>query len=361
MRKDGVELPIKNNVKPDTVLKTFWKNNQRFADLFNTVLFNGNTILKPNDLKEVDTDVSSIIKFNGHADTVQRILDVVRKTAYGADFIIWSLENQEKIHYAMPLRHMVADSLIYLKEYNELVAKNRNEKNFDTSDEFLSGLQKGDRLHPVINLCIYYGKEDWDGPFNLVDMLVMPEYLKPLISDYKMNLIQVRKSENLCFKNQDINNLFELIRSIYNKDYDSFQRMYKDKKLSTELGLTLGSVVNSQAIIKQVLAVKEKGSDPNMIDPFEEMLEEMKKREGEKAKREGRRQGLLEGKLEGIREGKIEGIREGKIEGIREGKIEGTINICKKFHINQEETLKNLIEEFALPDDKAKEYMNMYW
>ena len=77
-------MAIKNNVKPDTVLKTFWKNNQ----------------------------------------------------------------------------HMIADSLIYLKEYNEITAKNRNEKNFDTSDEFLSGLQKSDRLHPVISLCIYYGKED---------------------------------------------------------------------------------------------------------------------------------------------------------------------------------------------------------
>lgn len=114
-------------------------------------------------------------------------------------------------------------------------------------------------------------------------MLIMPEYLKPLVSDYKMNLIQVRKSEDLCFKDQDINNLFELIRSIYNKDYNSFQRMYKNKELSTELGLTLGSVVNSQRIINQVLAVKEKGSDSNMTDPFEEMLEEMKKQEGKKS------------------------------------------------------------------------------
>ena len=62
-------MAIKNNVKPDTVLKTFWKNNQRFADLFNTVLFEGNPILKPNDLKEADTDVSSIIKY----DTFQRM------------------------------------------------------------------------------------------------------------------------------------------------------------------------------------------------------------------------------------------------------------------------------------------------
>ena len=329
-------MAIKNNVKPDTVLKTFWKNNQRFADLFNTVLFEGNPILKPNDLREVDTDVSSIINYNGHADTVQRILDIVRKTAYGIDFIIWSLENQEKIHYAMPLRHMVADSLIYLKEYNEVVAKNRSEKNLSTSDEFLSGLTKEDRLHPVISLCIYYGKEDWDGPFTLVDMLVMPEYLRPLVSDYKMNLIQVRKSEHFCFENQDVSNLFELIRSIYNKDYEAFQRMYKDKELSTELGLTLGAVVNSQRIINQILEVEEKGSESNMTDPFDELLEEMKKREGEKAKREG--------------------IQEGKLEG-----IQVTINTCKKFHITQEEALKNLIEEFALSEGKAKEYMDLYW
>ena len=74
-----------------------------------------------------------------------------------------------------------------------------------------------------------------------------------------------------------------------------------------------------------------------MTDPFDEMLEEMKRKEGEK------------GRLEGKREGKLE------------GQIEGTINICKKFHVNQEETLRNLIEEFALSDDKAREYMNMYW
>ena len=78
--------------------------------------------------KEADTDISSVIKFNNHAETVQRILDVVRKTANGTDFIIWSLENQEKIHYSMPLRHMIADALIYLKEYNELSAKNKKKR-----------------------------------------------------------------------------------------------------------------------------------------------------------------------------------------------------------------------------------------
>ena len=308
-------------MKPDTILKTFWKNNHRFADLFNTELFEGNPVLKPNDLQEVDTDVSSIIKFNGHAETVQRILDVVRKTAYGVDFIIWGLENQEKIHYAMPLRHMIGDSLIYLKEYNEIAAKNRKEKEYSTSDEFLSALKKDDRLHPVISLCIYYGEKEWDGPFNLLDMLVIPEYLKPLVSDYRMNLIQVRQSENLCFQNQDISIVFDMIRSIYNKDYETFHEMYKDKTMSAELGLTVGSVVKSQAIINEVMKMEEKRSEVDMCDALQRWFDE----------------------------------------AVQKGKIEGVISTCRRFHISREETVRNLIEEFSLSKSRAEEYIKMYW
>lgn len=89
----------KNNIKPDTILKTFWRDNDHFADLFNAALFDGEQVLNPADLMEVDTDVSSVVKFNNHAETVQKVLDVVKKTAYGVDFVIWGLENQSKIHY----------------------------------------------------------------------------------------------------------------------------------------------------------------------------------------------------------------------------------------------------------------------
>lgn len=83
----------RNKVKPDTILKNFWKDNERFADLFNTAVFDGEQVINPSDLSEVDTDVSSLIKFNGHAETVQKVLDIVKKTAYGVDFVIWGLEN----------------------------------------------------------------------------------------------------------------------------------------------------------------------------------------------------------------------------------------------------------------------------
>lgn len=263
---------IRNKVKPDTVLKNFWRDNQRFADVFNTVLFNGKQVLKPEDLKEADTDISSVIKFNNHAETVQQILDVVRKTADGTDFIIWSLENQEKIHYAMPLRHMIADALIYLKEYNELSARNKKEKNYSSSDEFLSGLTKTDRLHPVIGLCIYYGEEKWDGPTNLVDMIQVTDDLKPMISDYKMNLLQIRSSKHFQFQNNDVQTVFDMVRLIYEEDYTNFNKRYKDKSISTELGLTIGSIVNSQRIINQSLIMEEREREIDMCKALENLF-----------------------------------------------------------------------------------------
>jgi len=73
--------------------------------------------------------------------------------------VILGLENQSKIHYAMPLRHMIGDAFSYLKEYKELEAKNKKYKNYKTKHEFLSKFQKTDRLHPIVTICIYYGED----------------------------------------------------------------------------------------------------------------------------------------------------------------------------------------------------------
>ena len=256
-------------MKPDTILKTFWRDNERFADLFNTVLFKGNSVLDPDELQEADTDLSSVLKMNGHVETIQKIFDVVKKTANGVEFIIWGLENQEKIHYAMPLRHMLNDSLAYLKECNEISAKHRKEKDTRTSGEFLSGLKKEDRLHPIISLCIYYGEDEWDGPVCLTDMLEISDELKPMISDYKLNLIQVKKCGEIKFRNNDINTVFDLVSLIYNQDYDKINNTYKNKAIDTELALVVGAVTNSQKIIDQAMRMEQEGEKMDMCKALE--------------------------------------------------------------------------------------------
>ena len=258
-KKEELKTKKQNKIKPDVILKTFWRNNERFADLFNAVVFNGRQILKPEDLTEVDTDLSSLLKMNGHVETIQRIFDVSKKTSDGVHFVIWGLENQDKVHYGMPLRHMLNDALTYLKECKELTARNRKEKNLKSSREFLSGIKKSDRLHPVISICLYYGEELWDGPLCLRDMLEIPDEVKEIVPDYKLNLVQVRNSENLLFHNQEVRSVFEITRSIYNREYDKINADYAGIELDTETALVIGSITKSQRIIDQALDVEQKG------------------------------------------------------------------------------------------------------
>lgn len=128
-----------DNVKSDVILKNFWRSNERFADLFNAVIFGGKEILHAECLEEMDTDVSGIIETKDYKETLTRSRDVVKKSAYGVEFIVMGIENQKHIHYAMPLRNMIYDALGYLKEYRELTHTFKNAKRKDkttTADEF---------------------------------------------------------------------------------------------------------------------------------------------------------------------------------------------------------------------------------
>lgn len=276
-------IKLKTKITPDTILKNFWKDNQRFADLFNACFFNGDSKLNPDDLTEVDTDISSLLHFHGYAETVKRIVDVVKKSAYGVDFVILGIENQSKIHYAMPLRHMISDAFSYLKEYNEIAKKYKKEKNYGSTDEFLSKMKKTDRLHSVLTICIYYGEDPWDGPRSLTDMLEIPDSFKPLISDYKFNLIELRKSEHLNFRNDDVNTIFNISRFIYDKKYDKITDIYKKKNISSELAMVIGCITESQTLINTAVESEQKGGNVNMCKALEELEER------------GRRAGRLEG------------------------------------------------------------------
>lgn len=285
-RSEVITIVTKNKIKTDTVLKEFWRDNERFADLFNAALFNGRPVIRPEELEESDTELSSILRLDDSMETVQRILDVVKKRMSGVDLVILGLENQQRVHYGMPLRVMLGDSLSYLKEYQEMERRNRREGNFETPGEFLSGLKKDDRLYPVMTLCVYYGQEEWDGPRSLTDMLSIPEELQPAVSDYRMNLLQVLESGDLPFQNKDVQEVFGICRDIYRKDWRHIKENWEE--ISAELAVVVGAITERPDFVR--LGMKEEGGDKvNMCRALEEL-----EKEGEIR---GRREGELNGKI----------------------------------------------------------------
>ena len=276
----------------DVIMKIFWRQNDRFADLFNAVLFNGRNVVKSDKLIEVDTDVSGEIFVDEYKETLKRSRDVVKKYYNGVEFNILGLELQQKVHLAMPLRTLLYDGLGYIKEYNEIKHENKKAAGKITSDEFLSGLKYSDRLHPVVTIVFYYSEKPWDGPTSLKDMMVeMPEELTSVFNDYKINLVQIKDSDKYNFSNEDVKALFDITRNIYNEDFDKIFREYSNKGVTKELIEMIGKITGNDEIA--AMAERKNGGDDMLCTAFENYRRD--------AEDEGRKEGKKEGKIELIR------------------------------------------------------------
>lgn len=163
-------------------------------------------------------------------------------------------------------------------------------------DEFLSGVTKEDRLHPVITLVIYVGEKEWDGPRSLKDMFVeVPEEFKPYLPDYKMNLLEVHYWEKYPFQNKEVKTLFGILKKCYQKEWESIVEEYPI--ISIEIADILENVIQ-----------------------FEGLSEMREDQEGGivmcQAMAELKHQYWLEGRSEGRSEGEQLGLLQGKSEGI---------------------------------------------
>lgn len=251
----------------DVSLKTFWRDNEHFEDLFNATVFNGKQVLKPNKLTEMDTDVSATIQSKSYNESITRNRDVVKKMSDGVEFNILGLEIQDKTHYAMPLRTMTYDALGYIKEYNDIKKHHKlNKDSFSSHEEFLSGINKSDRFHPIITLVLYYGESLWDGPTCLSDMMVsMPDNIKAYFSDYKLNLVQILDSDKYTFYNEDVRDVFNIIRNIYNDDFDSIYREYESRNVDIDV-MELICNITSVPKLMDLCTDTEQGGTVNMCE-----------------------------------------------------------------------------------------------
>ena len=204
----------------DVSLKTFWRDNEHFADLFNATVFNGKQVLKPDKLTEMDTDVSATIHSKSYNESITRNRDVVKKMSDGVEFNILGLEIQDKTHYAMP----------------------------------------------IITLVLYYGESLWDGPTCLSDMMIsMPDNIKAYFSDYKLNLVQILDSDKYTFYNEDVRDVFNIIRNIYNDDFDSIYREYESRNVDIDV-MELICSITSVPKLMDLCIDNEQGGTVNMCE-----------------------------------------------------------------------------------------------
>ncbi len=261
---------MKNVAEKDITEKILESYNDVFADIVNVLLFDGEEILREDEL--IDEDVRSAYKADGKIHELER--DTAKRwVRKNIRIACIGLENQTAADADMPLRVIAYDGAEYRAELNE---KGKNGR------------------YPVVTLVLYFGYEKhWDKPTNLIDCLDIPIEFKPYVKDYEINLFEIAYLTDEKVKK---------FKSDFRIVADYFVQMRKNKNYipspaemeHVQAVLHMMSVMTGDHRFEEVCSNNtEEGGNINMC----EVLDRIENR------------GIAKGREEGVREGITEMLR----------------------------------------------------
>ena len=257
--------------KNDVSWSIYFETRERFADFVNVCGCGGETVFRACDIQELDTRTVSTKTRDEKQTIMQR--DALCMAARGIQFVIIGIEYQETVNYTIPLTCMGYDLGEYQKQLRKIQKQNEDEGKPSDSGEFLYKFKKEDRLPPVITFVLYSG-EEWSGPKELTDIIDfkgLPESLKGMVSNYKINLIEIRKWEDTSVFKTDLRQVFDFIR--YSKDRGKLKDLIENNPEYKQLDEQAYDVIKEYAHVTE-LKVKAEGGKVNMCQALQEIIEE---------------------------------------------------------------------------------------
>lgn len=144
----------------------------------------------------------------------------------------------------------------YLRQKKLLSGKFRQNQVAVTKDEFLSGMQKGDKLIPEVTLVLYLGEKPWDGAKSLHEMLdfeEVPEEMREYIEDYRLHILDVKHTSDEELRKFPRDIRFMLLFIKYTEDKKALMRLKElagCEEVEEDTFETLSEYVNEPALIE---------------------------------------------------------------------------------------------------------------
>ena len=279
--------------KIDAITKEYLKRNDIFADVINYAVYGGEQVVQPDELIDQDpAELTLPYGDDGNVIAVQKFRDLLKgyiaKEYRGRIYAILGVESQAHIHYAMPVKVMLYENINYAAQISAIRKKHRKSRQeAETSEEFLSGFHKEDRLVPVITVTIYWGEKDWDGPRTLEEMIApVDEKMSRFIPKYELPLITPKEIKDYKMFHTEIGQVMEMLRVSGNKQImtDLLANNPLFEKMSRDAAVICNELLGLELKIEDKEVV-------NMSKAWEDY--------GLSKKTEGRAEGLAEGRAEG--------------------------------------------------------------
>ena len=156
----------------DTTEKLLEDYNDVFADIVNTLIFDGKERIKADSLEDNKTN-SAYKAEDGKLHEMER--DVSKYWKEGkTNLLVVGIENQTKAEKLMPARIIGYDGASYRSQLLKSTGRSSKKK-----------------LTPVVTIVLYFGLTRWNKPKNLKGILDIPTGLEDFVSDYKINVFEI--------------------------------------------------------------------------------------------------------------------------------------------------------------------------
>lgn len=169
----------------DIAEKVLEDYNDVFADIVNVLLFQGEQIVKPEQLE--DKTLRSSYKVDGKLREIVRDVgknwnqDTIRIACLG-------IENQTDSDADMPWRVISYDGA----EYRAQLIRDISSQDGGDDDIISTKKRRDVKRYPVVTLVLYFGYEKpWSSSKSLLDRLTVSDALKPYVQDYRINVFEI--------------------------------------------------------------------------------------------------------------------------------------------------------------------------
>ena len=347
----------------------------RFADFVNGIIFKGRQVVLPEQLEKVEGEYEILLEDKkGKTAGKTRYRDVIMRWKGEVDFCFFACENQSEIHYAMPVKDMLYDSLAYFEQIQELWKSHNEGKGQGLEPaEYLSHFRKEDKIYPIVTIVFYYGSKKWDGNKDLYSMFhlsgSMKEVLKEYIPNYWINVLDVNEIEDITRFKTDLQKILGMLKCRGNKEelvqyIRGNEPFFGNVDFNTQQAIA--EFLQSKELMGKFVKRSHKEEKYNMCKALEEFYQD-----GVEQGRQEMRSALDEYYQDGVEQGRQEmrsaldeyyqdGVEQGRQEA-KDESIKMLVEVSQEYGQTKEATNLKVMEKYQLTKEEAAKKTEQYW
>ena len=172
----------------DIESKKFLGQPKNFVSIFNALLFDGQPVLKPEYLKDENSELVMNVS-SKHVDIIKRYED-------GTYLDLFVIESQSYVDQSMVARVMEYESVARMRYIRQNLKKH---------------------VPMILTVVLYVGESKWNAAKRLSELEIIHPGFEDMFNEFKLNLIELNTNHKYNTGEKATQDFFDLLRMIYRK------------------------------------------------------------------------------------------------------------------------------------------------